>query len=118
MKPEVIVKLNKYNPDEYVYPFEVVVRIIEKGNITTFNKFCELLPLTQGASCFTVPKGTPTGYPPRPEGSFYITFSRKVFILIASHLHAFAWRLLGDRVKTEREAKDFMKSLLEGGLDE
>ena len=56
-------------------------------------------PLTQGASCFTVPKGTPTGYPPRPEGSFYITFSRKVFILITSHLHAFAWRLLGDRVK-------------------
>ena len=28
-------------------------------------------PLTQGASCFTVPRGTPTGYPPRPEGSSY-----------------------------------------------
>jgi len=39
MKPEVIVKLNKYDPDEYVYPFEVVVRIIEWGDITTFNKF-------------------------------------------------------------------------------
>ena len=39
MKPKVIVKLNKYDPDKYVYPFEVVVRIIEQGDITTFNEF-------------------------------------------------------------------------------
>ena len=31
----------------------------------------ELLLASQGASCFTVPRGTPTGYPPRPEGSSY-----------------------------------------------
>jgi len=34
-------------------------------------KLSELLLASQGASCFTVPRGTPTGYPPRPEGSSY-----------------------------------------------